>query len=83
MYPGQETTVSLRILIPRQRKQAAVDLLDQAIDDYKKGFEANYKKAEAKLNQAVAIDPNYSQAYMYLGRVQNALYEDEKGKSRV
>jgi len=81
VYPGQETTVSLRILIPRQRKQAAVDLLDQAIDDYKKGFEANYKKAEAKLNQAVAIDPNYSQAYMYLGRVQNALYEDEKAKA--
>lgn len=78
IYPGQETTVSLRILIPRQRKQAAVDLLDQGIDFYKKGFEANYKKAEEKLTQAVAIDPNYSQAYMYLGRVENALYADDK-----
>ena len=81
IYPGQETTVNLRILIPRQRKQAAVDLLDHAIDDYKKGFEANYRKAEEKLNQAVAIDPNYSQAFMYLGRVQNALYEDDKAKA--
>ena len=78
VYPGQETTVSLRILIPRQRNQTAVDLLDQAIDFYKKGFEANYRKAEEKLNQAVAIDPQYSQAYMYLGRVENALYEDAK-----
>jgi tetratricopeptide (TPR) repeat protein len=78
VYPGQETTVSLRILIPRQRNQTAVDLLDQAIDFYKKGFEANYRKAEEKLNQAVAIDPQYSQAYMYLGRVENALYADDK-----
>ena len=81
VYPGQETTVNLRILIPRQRKQAAVDLLDQAIEDYKKGFEANYRKAEQKLNQAVSIDPNYSQAYMYLGRVENALYEDDKARA--
>lgn len=81
IYPGQDTTVNLRILIPRQRKQAAVDLLDHAIDDYKKGFEANYRKAEEKLNQAVAVDPNYSQAYMYLGRVENALYEDDKAKA--
>ncbi|HEY1985561.1 MAG TPA: tetratricopeptide repeat protein [Terracidiphilus sp.] len=78
IYPGQETTVSLRILIPRQRKQAAVDLLDEGIDYYKRGFEANYKKAEEKLTQAVALDPNYSQAYMYLGRVENALYADDK-----
>ena len=54
VYPGQETTVSLRILIPRQRKQAAVDLLDQGIEYYKKGFEANYKKAEEKLNASGA-----------------------------
>ena len=81
VYPGQETTVSLRILIPRQRSQTAVDLLDQAVDSYKKGFEANYKKAEEKLTQAVALDPNYSQAYMYLGRVENALYADDKASA--
>lgn len=78
VYPGQETTVSVRILIPRQRNQAAIDLLDKGVSDYKKGFEINYKKAEAKLNQAVALDPNYSEAYMYLGRVEDALYEDDK-----
>lgn len=81
VYPGQETTVSVRILIPRQRNQSAVDLLDSGIVDYKKGFEANYKKAEEKLTQAVALDPNYSEAYMYLGRVEDALYEDKKASA--
>lgn len=81
VYPGQETTVSVRILIPRQRNQAAIDLLDKGVSDYKKGFEINYKKAEAELNQAVALDPNYSEAYMYLGRVEDALYEDDKASA--
>jgi uncharacterized caspase-like protein/tetratricopeptide (TPR) repeat protein len=81
VYPGQETTVSLRILIARSRNKAAVDLLDQGIDSYKKGFEANYKKAAADFEQAVAIDPKYSQAYLYLGRVENALYDDDKAKA--
>jgi uncharacterized caspase-like protein/tetratricopeptide (TPR) repeat protein len=78
IYPGQETTISLRILIPRRRNQAAVDLLDQGVEFYKKGFEVNYKKAEEKLNQAIALDANYSEAFMYLGRVENALWQDGK-----
>ena len=78
VYPGQETTVSLRILIPRQRNRTAVDLLDQGVDFYKKGSAANYQKAAEKLSAAVTLDPNYSQAYMYLGRVENALFEDDK-----
>jgi tetratricopeptide (TPR) repeat protein len=78
IYPGQESSVSIRILIPRRRTQAAVDLLDQGIEFYKKGFEANYRKAEEKLTQAIALDPNYSEAYMYLGRVENALAQDDK-----
>ncbi|MGC1299678.1 MAG: tetratricopeptide repeat protein, partial [Alloacidobacterium sp.] len=81
VYPGQETTVSVRILIPRQRNQSAVDLLDSGVADYKKGFEANYRKAEEKLTRVVALDPNYSEAYMYLGRVEDALYEDEKASA--
>jgi tetratricopeptide (TPR) repeat protein len=78
VYPGQETTVSLRILIPRQRNKTAVDLLDQGVDLYKKGSETNYRKAAEKLSAAVTLDPTYSQAYMYLGRVENALFEDDK-----
>jgi tetratricopeptide (TPR) repeat protein len=78
VYPGQETTVSVRILIPRQHSQAASDLLDQAVALYKKGQVDNYKKAEEKLNQALALDPNYSEAWMYLGRVEDALWNDDK-----
>ena len=78
VYPGQETTVNVRILIPRQHSQAASDLLDQAVALYKKGEVANYRKAEEKLNEAVALDPNYSEAYMYLGRVEDALWNDDK-----
>ncbi len=78
VYPGQETTVSVRILIPRQHSQAASDLLDQAVALYKKGQIDNYKKAEEKLNQAVVLDPNYSEAWMYLGRVEDALWNDDK-----
>jgi uncharacterized caspase-like protein/tetratricopeptide (TPR) repeat protein len=81
VYPGQETTVSLHILIARLRNHAAVDLLDRGITFYKKGFEANYRTAAADFEQAVALDPTYSQAYLYLGRVENALYEDDKANA--
>ncbi len=81
IYPGQATTVSVRILIPRQHNQAAADLLDQAITEYKKGYVANYRKAEARLNQAVALDPKYSEAWMYLGRVEDALWADSKASA--
>ena len=78
IYPGQETTVNVRILIPRRRTQAAVDLLDEGVASYKKGYEVNYKNAEAKLKEAIALDPNYSEAWMYLGRVENALWADDQ-----
>lgn len=78
VYPGQETTINLRILIPRHRTQAAIDLLNQGVSFYRGGGQANYEKAEAKLNQAVALDPTYSEAYVYLGRVENALWKDEE-----
>jgi uncharacterized caspase-like protein/tetratricopeptide (TPR) repeat protein len=78
VYPGQETTVNLRILIPRHRTQAAVDLLNQGVSLYKDGAQRNYEKAESKLHQAIAVDPTYSEAYVYLGRVENALWKDEE-----
>lgn len=81
IYPGQETSVNMRILIPRQRNHAADDLLDEGIELYKKGYVANYRKAEEKLNQAIAIDAKLSFAYMYLGRVEDALWEDDKAKA--
>ncbi|HTW46865.1 MAG TPA: tetratricopeptide repeat protein [Acidobacteriaceae bacterium] len=78
VYPGQETTVSIRILIARNRNHAAVEHFDKGIEYYNKGFEENYRKAADEFEQALAIDPKYSQAALYAGRVYNALYEDEK-----
>jgi tetratricopeptide (TPR) repeat protein len=78
VYPGQETTVSVRILIARNRNHAAVEHFDKGIEYYNKGYEENYRKAASEFEQAIAIDPTYSQAALYAGRVYNALYEDEK-----
>jgi len=78
VYPGQDTTVSVRILIARRANHAAVDELDKGIENYNTGGADNYKKAEAHFEAAVKLDPKYSIAFLYLGRVQNALFEDAK-----
>jgi tetratricopeptide (TPR) repeat protein len=77
VYPGQDTTVSVRILIARQHNHAAVEKFDKGIELYNKGGADNYKKAAEEFKAALAIDPKYSQAALYLGRVDNALFADE------
>ncbi len=77
VYPGQDTTVSIRILIVRHTAKAAIDDLDKGIVLYQKGNAENYKKAAEQFKAALAIAPKYSQAAVYLGRVENALYEDQ------
>ena len=81
VYPGQETTVSIKILIARRRNRAAADALDKGLEYYKKGYEQNYQKARAEFQKALDLDPQYSQAALYLGRACNALY-DEAGAER-
>jgi tetratricopeptide (TPR) repeat protein len=78
VYPGQDTTVSIRILIVYHTNPAARDELDKGIEFYNKGNEPNYRKAAEHLEKAVAIDPKYSQAYLYLGRVRSALFEERE-----
>jgi tetratricopeptide (TPR) repeat protein len=78
VYPGQDTTVSVRILIARTRNHSAVEHFDKGIEYYNKGFEQNYRKAAEEFEAALQIDPKYSQAALYLGRVYNALYEDDR-----
>jgi tetratricopeptide (TPR) repeat protein len=78
VYPGQDTTVSVRILIARNRNHAAVEHFDTGIEFYNKGYEQNYRKAAVEFEAALAIDPKYSQAALYAGRVYNALYDDKK-----
>jgi tetratricopeptide (TPR) repeat protein len=81
VYPGQDTTVSIRLLIARRANHAAVDEFDKGIDFYNKGYAENYKKAAEHFEKAIQIDPKYSQAYLYLGRVDNALFEDDKAQA--
>jgi tetratricopeptide (TPR) repeat protein len=78
VYPGQDSTVSFKILIPRRRSKAATDLLDKGIEAYQKGSADNYKKAAGLLEQALQMDSTYSQAAFYLGLTYNALFDDEK-----
>lgn len=75
VYPGQETTVSIRILIARQRKKAAVDFFNHGLEYYNKGFEQNYKVAVEDFKNALQIDPTYSQAALFLGRAYRSLYD--------
>ena len=77
VYPGQDTTVTVRILIARLHNHAAVEHFDKGIEDYNKGSIPNYMKAADEFRQALAIDPKYSQADLYLGRVLNATYQDQ------
>lgn len=83
VYPGQATTVSIRILIPARRKKAAVELFDQGVEFYNKGFAENYKRAAERFEKALAAEPRYSQAALYLGRVYNALFEEERAEKSL
>jgi tetratricopeptide (TPR) repeat protein/uncharacterized caspase-like protein len=77
VYPGQDSPVQIRILIPRRRNKAAVDLLDDGIKHYLKGNEQDYKKAAELFERALATDPTYSRAAFYLGRTYSALFDYE------
>jgi tetratricopeptide (TPR) repeat protein len=81
VYPGQDTTVTIKILYPRRRDKAAVDELDKGIEFYNKGFENNYRRAAERFEKALSIDPNYSQAALYLGRAYSALFEYKKSEA--
>ena len=58
VYPGQESPVRIRILIPRRRNKAAVDLLQDGMKHYLKGNEQDYKKAVEFFERALAADPD-------------------------
>jgi tetratricopeptide (TPR) repeat protein len=81
VYPGRDATVSLKILIARRRPKAALEELNHGIEFYNKGFADNYKKAIAHFEKALAIDPKFSQAEMYLGRAYNSLFDEEKSQA--
>ena len=78
IYPGQESTVSLKIQTIRRRKKAATDEVDRGLKFYRDGGESNYKKAVEAFQKALALEPHYYEAAMYMGRAQNALFENGK-----
>jgi tetratricopeptide (TPR) repeat protein len=78
VYPGQDSTVSIKLLIPSRRKKAALDSLDKGLGYYQKGYEQNYRKAAELFEKALEIEPAYSQAAFYLGLTYNALFDQEK-----
>jgi len=80
VYPGTESTVNIRILIPRRRERAAEEALDKGLASYRKGYDQNYKKAAEQFERALQLDPTYSQAAYYLGLTYNALFEEEKAQ---
>ncbi len=80
VYPGQEKTITIKILYARRRNKAALDELDKGIEFYERGFAKNYRKAAEHFEKALAIDASYSQAALYLGRAYSALFEYEQAE---
>lgn len=78
VYPGQEATVSIRIIFPRRRPRAAADKFDEGLEEYNRGGAGGYRKAAGLFAEAFRLDPTYSQAALYLGRAHDALYEQEQ-----
>ncbi len=81
VYPGEESTVTLKIVIPRRRPRAAVDAFDKGLDLYVKGKNnEDRKRAIALFEEALAIDPAYSQAALYIARASRDLFDDEQAE---
>jgi tetratricopeptide (TPR) repeat protein len=82
VYPGQESTVSLRIMIPRRRPRAAVERFEEGLEFYNKGTEENYRKAIEQFRLALNEDPNYSQAALFLARVYRDTFQIEEARKQ-
>jgi hypothetical protein len=81
VYPGRDSTVTIKILIARRRPKAAVDQLNEGLALYNKGFTDNYTKAAEHFEKALQLDPTYSQAALYLGRTYNSLFDQTKAEA--
>ncbi len=80
VYPGQDITVTIKILIPVVHPKKAVDYFQRGLEYYTRGDANNYKKAAAEFSRALDVYPNYSQAALFLGRTYNALFEQDKAE---
>jgi tetratricopeptide (TPR) repeat protein len=80
VYPSQSTTVTIKLLYPRRRDKRSSELLDKGIVEYQKGFAEHYRKAAEYFESALAADPSYSTAALYLGRTWHALLDLPKAR---
>jgi tetratricopeptide (TPR) repeat protein len=80
VYPGTESTVNIKLLIPRRRGKPAEEALDKGVVLFQKGHDQDYKKAAEQFEKALQLDPTYSQAACYLGRTYHALYDEQKAQ---
>lgn len=81
VYPGQESTISIKISIPRRRTKAALEPFEKGINLYNKGNKEAYTKAVGEFKAAIAADPNFSQAWLYLARVQRDLFQIQESEA--
>jgi tetratricopeptide (TPR) repeat protein len=80
VYPGVETPVTLRILYKRSPKKAAKDLFDDGLKAYNIGTEPAIKNAVEFFSKALAADPGYAEAALYLGRAAQVQLDFEKAR---
>ncbi|HUQ91468.1 MAG TPA: tetratricopeptide repeat protein [Bryobacteraceae bacterium] len=79
VYPGQDATITFKVLIPRRRPKAALDKFDPAVEQYQKARgPEQYRRAVKDFEEILAIDGTYSQAALYLGRAYRDLREYEQ-----
>ncbi len=83
VYPGQESTVTLKIAIVKRRPRSAVDEFDKGLEEYNKGTREHYAKAAEHFRAALAADPTYSQASLYLGRAERDLFHEEAAEKAL
>ena len=80
VYPGQEATVSIRILIAARRLPEALNRFNDGLDYYNGGGERDYQRAVREFRAALGLDQRYSQAALYLGRSYNALFDQANAR---
>jgi tetratricopeptide (TPR) repeat protein len=80
VYPGQISTITLKVVIPKRRNKAAVDAFESGMEDYNKGSPEHYKKAAAQFEEALKLDATYSQAALYLARTYRLLFDMDRAQ---
>jgi tetratricopeptide (TPR) repeat protein len=78
VYPGQDTTVTIRIQVIRRTKPMALEMFNKGLSAYTAGGQKNYTNAAEYFEKALVMDPAYSQAALYLGSANNALFDQDK-----